>query len=717
MFRGRVRNTISSAILLLTAGGFAAVDCQATGAQIILDTIDESRLVTLAGNTRPEANSENDRGAVPDDFPLNHMLLQLKRSPQQDLAVDRLIAELHDPHSTNFHKWLTPVEFGKRFGLAEADLRIVTSWFESHGFTINLIYPSQMVIDLSGTAGAVREALHTSIHNLNVDGEPHVANMGDPQIPAALAPAVAGIVSLHDFRPRSQIARSIPASQSMASKPNYTGAPEGQTIYLVAPGDLATIYDFNPLLAKGITGQGQTIAVVEDSNLHKASDWTTFVKAFGLAQYSGTLSTTAPAPATGMNNCFSPGVNGDSIEATLDAEWAAAAAPGATVEVAACADLGAAGVYIAELNLVNGSTPPQIISISYSICESEAGIENTQTSHVYQQAVAEGISVFAAAGDAGAAECDSRRHSATRGINVSGGASTPYNVAVGGTDFGDVYAYNTGAYWNTTSASTWGSALSYIPEIPWNSSCASSLIAGFLGFANGWGPGGWCAHIADTETANYFDAVVAGGGGPSSCATGVPAIPGIVGGSCAGYPKPSWQTGVTGIPNDGVRDLPDVSMFASNGVWGHTAIMCYTDVLYGGLPCTGDPGYWVTAGGTSLATPIMAGVQALVNQNAGGAQGNPAVVYYQLAATTPGVFHPITQGDIEVNCSGAINCYGYLGNIDYGRNGRLYDTTFGGGLSVSNSAFEPAYAAGTSWNFANGLGSVDVNMLVTNWPK
>jgi hypothetical protein len=113
----------------------------------------------------------------------------------------------------------------------------------------------------------------------------------------------------------------------------------------------------------------------------------------------------------------------------------------------------------------------------------------------------------------------------------------------------------------------------------------------------------------------------------------------------------------------------------------------------------------------------MAGVQALINQNVGKAQGNPNPIYYSLAAKVPGVFHPIAQGDNDVNCAAPYNCYGYVGTLDYGRGGRVFGTTYGGVLSTSNTAFQPAYTAGTAWNFATGLGSVDVNNLVTNWPK
>jgi len=720
MFRTLRQYPISSFTVLLLISSFVTLRSQTTGPalhheKLIREPVDEAKLVILAGNTRPEANAQNDLGEVSDDLGIDHMMLQLKRSPQQEQAVERFIAELHDPKSPNFHKWLTAADFGRNFGLAESDVLTITTWLESQGFTVNSVYPNAMVIDFSGSADQVRRAFRTSIHKLSVNGVNHIANFSDPRIPEALAPAVAGIISMHDFRPH-KMSRAKIQSELRAK---YTSARNGQPYNAVAPPDLATIYDFNPLFAKGITGTGQTIAVIEDSDLFRTSDWTTFRSTFGLSQYtSGSLAAVQPAPATGINNCSDPGVTGDDGEAILDAEWATAAAPGAAIVVASCADTSVtSGLFIAQQNLVNESNPPAIMSLSYGGCEAENGASlNASTNALYQQAVTEGISVFVAAGDEGAASCDAGFANATHGIGVNANASTPYNVAVGGTDFSDVFSGTVGTYWSGTNTATWGSALSYIPEIPWNDSCAGSLLSTYMGFPAVYGAGGFCT--SDAAGNGGFLVVAAGSGGPSNCATGVPATYGVADGTCAGFPKPAWQTGVSGIPKDGVRDLPDVSMFAADGAaWGHYAIVCFSDLGNGGARCTGDPGNWAGFGGTSVASPIMAGTQALVNQNAGGSQGNPNVVYYALAAGTPGVFHSISQGDIDVNCDGARNCYGFLGTVDYGRDGRVFGTTRGGALSVSETSFTPAYRAGESWNFANGLGSVDVNNLVMNWGK
>ncbi len=574
-----------------------------------------------------------------------------------------------------------------------------------------------MVVDFSGAAAQVARSFHTEIHNLNVGGERHIANMSDPQIPAALAPAVGGIVSMHDFRPRAMRRRH----------PNYTFTTRSTTYQAVTPGDLAAIYNLNPLFAAGITGQGQTVAVIEDSDLYDTADWDTFRSTFGLTKYaSGSLVTAHPsAPGIGAN-CVAPGIrSGDDGEATLDAEWASAAAPDATIMVASCGNTRTTfGAFIALENLINNSNPPSIISLSYGECEPANGASaNAAIRAAYQQAVAEGISIFVSAGDEGAAGCDAGGSGATHGIAVSGFASTPYNVAVGGSDFGDSYAQTASTYWDRNNSDTFASALSYIPEIPWNDSCGSGLLALSLGFSSSYGANGLCSSSIARQ--NGLLVVAAGSGGPSGCATGTADSSGAVSGTCQGYAKPDWQSGVDGIPSDGVRDLPDISLFAGAGVWGHYYVYCHSNTHNGGAPCTGDPSGWVGAGGTSFSAPILAGVQALVNQRTGARQGNPNYAYYKLAAmatcdssagdqaASACVFHNITQGDIAVNCGGVADCFGATAlSTSGGRRGAVMN----GALSRSLDAYAPAFAAAPGWNFATGLGSINAANLVNNWP-
>jgi len=696
----------------LTASCLVTLPAGAQSAPQIKQTINPTQLSVLAGNTRPEANAANDRGRVADSLPLDNMQLQLKRPAETEQAFGSAIDRMYMPGSPTYHHWMTAAEIGANFGPAAQDIQTVTHWLTSHGFQVNAVYPSRMLIDFSGTAGQVRNTFATEIHNLQVDGVRHIANMSDPKIPAALAPVISGIVSLHDFKPHSM------------RKPRaaYTYGSGSSREYALVPADLQTIYNLTPLYTAGITGKGETIVTVEDTNLFKTTDYTKFRSEFGLSTYtSGSLTTVHPEPASGNANCTNPGVpsGGDDGEAAVDVEYASAAAPNATVELASCKDTTTFGGLIAIENIINAATHPTIISMSYGECEVENGAgANAAFYSAFQQAAAEGVSVFVSAGDEDAASCDAGAAKATHGIGISGWASTPYNVAVGGTDFGDTFAGENATYWNTKNTKTYGSAKSYIDEIPWNDSCASQLITTFNGSTVPYGSTGFC-NTANGK-ANYLG-VAGGSGGPSGCATGAPATAGVVSGTCAGYAKPSWQTGLLGNPVDGVRDIPDVSLFAANGVWGHYYVFCWSHTAEGGEACTGAPSGWAGAGGTSFSSPIMAGIQALVQQKTGAAQGNPNPVYYALAATEYGatgstacnstlgngvgsscIFYDVTQGDMDVNCTGKVDCY-----LPSGTNGVL---------STSDTAYQPAYGTGTGWDYATGIGSVNAYNLVNAWP-
>jgi hypothetical protein len=688
-----------------TNAGFAQTPNAAARSQIT-QPINDANLTALTGNTRPEAkNSANDRGPVADGMPMPHLILQLRRSAAQEQTLHSLIDQLHDPKSPNYHHWLKASEIGERFGPAVSDIATVTAWLEQRGFAVNLVYPNATVIDFSGTAGQVHAAFHTDIHNLLVNDEIRFANMSDPQIPTALAPAIVGVVGLNNIPPHH-----------FQAKPEYSVSA---STLLVTPSDLATIYNFNPVFAAGNTGQGQTIYLIEDTDLYSADDWTTFRSTFGLAGYSGASLTTIHPQQTGfqhgVTNCSDPGIISSDSEAILDTEWASAAAPSAAIVVASCSNLLAA-----VENLTNAANPPAIMSISYGLCEPTSGAANNAAySAAYQTGVAAGMSIFVASGDSGSDACDrntSDPQPASHGISVSGLASTPYNVAVGGTDFGDTYTHATGTYWNSTNSPTYGSALSYIPEIPWNGTCGSQLLATHDGYSVTYGALGFC----NSSQGAARPPLNSGGGGPSGCATGSLSTSDEVSGTCAGWPKPAWQS-VFGNPADGVRDLPDVALFASAGVWNHYYVFCFSDPDNGGKPCTGAPSGWSGGGGTSFAAPIYAGIQALVNNYTGAAQGLPNYVFYQLAAAEYGaggnnacnssngntigsscIFHDVTLGDNDPSCSsGTPNCYAPSGAV--------------GVLSTSTASYAPAYQAQPGWDFSTGIGTVNVYNLVTNW--
>src|ERR1700733_6623184 len=306
----------------------------------ITQTINPTQLSVLAGNTRPEAIPANDRGRAPDSLAMENMQLQLKRPAPLEQAFESAIDQMYVRGSASFHHWMTPAQIGAQFGPNEQDVQTVAHWVTAQGCQVNEVYPSRMAIDFSGTAGQVRETFATEIHNLQVDGVHHIANMSDPKLPAPHAPARAGIVSLHDFKPISM----------RKPRANYTFAGGN---YAVVPADLATIYNLTPLFAAGITGKGETVVAVEDTNLFTTADYTKFRSEFGLTTYTfGSLTTVHPEPVSGKANCTNPGVpaGGDDGEAALDVEWASAAAPNATIELASCKDTSTFGGLIAIQN-------------------------------------------------------------------------------------------------------------------------------------------------------------------------------------------------------------------------------------------------------------------------------------------------------------------------------------------------------------------------------
>ncbi len=477
---------------------------------MIMRPVDESQLVTLEGNTPPAAlHAENDRGAVADDMRFDHLLLALKGSPESEARLAQLIEDMHRPGSPVFHHWLTPQQLGARFGLAPHDLQAVRSWLESHGFSVNRVYQHGLVIDFAGTAGQIRESFHTEIHNLVLpSGERHRAIVRDPQIPAALAPAIAGVASLHDFFPRRRSRVLGPVSFDHAAnrwQPHFNVTIQGFTFNTVSPFDLATIYNVLPLWSRGFTGKGVTIALVEDSNLAHPGDWSTFRSAFDLNQFkAGNFKQVYP-------NCGNPGANGDEFEAALDVEWASATAPDANIELSACPNTQTtSGLDLAILNLLDFS-PPDIISDSYGLCETitgnaEVALENREA----QIASALGTTFFIAQGDTGADECAPFEPTpfSILGINSGDNTASAYAVDVGGTDFmaqynSDVNGIPISKYWNATNnPKTLASARSYIPEIPWNDGCTSTIILSDPLFGDNpksYGPTGFCNNAVRPE--------------------------------------------------------------------------------------------------------------------------------------------------------------------------------------------------------------------------
>ena len=715
------RNSLLFLASLFTIFSLSATAQTKQAAARITQAVDEANLVTIRGSVNPLARAGFDQGLVADSRPMNHMLLVLQRSPQQETALRNLIDSQQVKNSSNYHAWLTPQQFGQQFGVADADIQKVADWLAQKGFTEIKASNGSMFIEFSGTAGLVRSAFHTEIHNVIVNGQLHFANLSDPQIPAALAPVVARIHSLHDFRLKSYMHLSNKLQQLKAEgKLTKPGFGTGTGLFAVGPGDLATIYNIPATVAGSPAGQGQTIAIVARSNI-TISDITQFGSAFGipsLANFS-TSNVIVNGPDPGI-------VPGDDGEATLDVDMVGSTAPNANIllvvnggtitgnlaGLGAEADDSTDGVDQSALYIVTNNLAP-VMSQSFGGCE--AGTDNVFASTLWEQAAAQGISVFVSTGDSGSDSCDDGSQNSTFGLSVSGSASTPFNIAVGGTDFND--ALNPTMFWNDTAALA--TAKSYIPEIPWNDSCASSgsLTA--------------CSGLVPATDPNGLD-LTGGSGGQSNCATNN-------GQFCTGgYPKPSWQS-APGVPADSLRDIPDVSLFASvNSPSNHFYVFCLADSgsqdpnqpcnLTGQPIIDGVPSYNLSGvGGTSASTPAWAGIMALVNQSEvaagrGGRQGNANYVLYNLATTQAGnpacnstgaslpaascTFNDITTGNNSVQCvAGTPNCSN--------------QTASGFGILVTPgapfAANTPAFSATSGYDLATGLGTPNVSNLIANW--
>ena len=724
---------MASAILLLSA---MAAHPQATSAvPRIVSQIDEGQLVTLKGNTHPAVNAVNDLGRVSPDLPMTDLILVLSRSPEQQAAFDKFVAGQYDPHSPDFHRWLEPAQVGEFFGPSQTDIQTLSNWLAGHGFSVDGVSKYRMAIRFSGHAAQVEATFRTEIHNLLAGGVTHIANMTDPQVPAAIAPALVGVKGLHNFFPRpmhklgshvqfnKQLGKWQRTAEASGGKPspslahpefgiNVGSGSSAYTVEDVAPYDFATIYNVLPLwnASSAIDGTGQKIAIAGTSNINLA-DVTSFRSTFGLPAYTASNQPKViVAHGSDPGDCANAASSCDSdlTENTLDVEWSGAVAKGAQITLVISGAISTTDdtVYDSADYVVQNKTAP-ILSVSYGACElAEGTAGNALYNTLWQSAASEGIAVFVASGDSGAALCDAGQSStygepwaAQYGLAVNGLASSQYDTAVGGTDFN--WGSTASPYWKSSNSSTTGaSAAGYVPEIPWNDMCTNPLAltslqsdATTVKYAG--------TAVTDAETAcefiatdaisifqNYNDSngnpadiayfvdEIGGGGGASQCSTNTTAASGA--GTCtSGWAKPSWQAGHT--ISDGVRDLPDVSFFSSNGFLGSAYLICVS--ANGACVTSATQTTEPTAqeiGGTSVATPAMAGVMALINQKTGSAQGSPNAELYTLAGT-----ETYSSCSSESVTAGSTSCYfndidtGTISTpCDYGAaNGGIVDTT------------------------------------------
>jgi trimeric autotransporter adhesin len=660
-------------ILLVAATPAISVSAQSqsTAQSRVTQPINEASLVTLKGNTHPLALPRYDRGPAPAAMPAERLMLILRRSPQQQSALQSYLQSLQDERSQDYRKFLTPEEFGKRYGISDSDLGKVLGWLKSHGFEVAKVNKGRTAIEFSGTVGQLQQAFHTSIHSYVIGGLQHWANASDPSIPAALAPVVGGVTSLNDFKPRPHLVKGPNGSWNPGMHrfiPDLTINVNDVPYLFVVPGDAATIYDtpnsFNTHLASGQTpydGTGVTIGLAEDTDVD-SDGILNYRSFFGLAE-NGHWSTVYDGSFSNLDQ------SADQTEALLDSEVVGGLAPGANVIMYTAGDtVFQSGLFLAIYRAIDDNNVG-ILSVSYGGCEADQGAAgNLQILNTWEQAAAQGIAVTVSTGDSGSAGCDDpdTETVATQGLAVNGIASTPYNIAVGGTDF-DGLQGSFSTYVDSTNGANYTTALSYIPENPWNDSTSKNgLLA---------------ANSAYKDSSGITN-IVAGGGGASSLGS-VEAN-----GSQTGYSKPPWQQSFAASNTGAFRDLPDVSLLAGNGQYGAMWALCSNN----STDCTGPNPTISGVGGTSASAPAFAAILALVNQKIGVSTrlGQANWVLYRLAQTYPGVFHQIATGNNSVFCTaGSSNCGG--------------------------NDFLSGYNAASGYNLATGLGSVDATKLVNDW--
>jgi subtilase family serine protease len=638
----RRKGPVGIATLSLTALWFlsAGMLAQQPRSRVAAE-IDDLERVTLKGTHPLRATPENDIGRVASGTKLQGIKMAFSRTATQEVDLQTLLAAQQNPSSSLYHKWLSPEEFAARFGLADPDIATVRLWLERQGFSVASIARSKNYIVFSGTVGQVEAAFQTEEHDYKSNGETHFAPASDINIPAALASVVQNVTNLTSFRPHARVKFRPP---QRATKANFTSSQSGD--HFLTPKDLATIYDINPAYNAGYTGSGQSIAVVGQSTI-ALSDIENFQSAAGFTKKDPSL-VLVPNSGTGTT------VSGDEAESDIDLEYASTIGKGATIYFVYVGNNSNYSVWDSIQYAVDNKIAP-IISDSYGSCETALSSSDYSTLNgVLEQAAAQGETVLGPSGDNGSTDCygDTTLTAAEQeALAVDFPASSQYVTGMGGSEFpaSDVSSSNT-TYWESASGSdVISSARSYIPEQVWNDDSSSSGLA-------------------------------AGGGGTSALTA-----------------RPSWQTGVTGIPSGSYRLVPDISLSASPDDAGY--LYCSSDSASTGVTggCSNgfrdsNDTYLTVAGGTSFGGPIFAGMLAILNQklNSSGLGAINSTLYTLAADSTTyaSAFHDITSGSNECTA----------------------------GSSYCSSAGDSEYPATTGYDEATGLGSVDFFNLLAAWP-
>lgn len=750
----------------------------------IVTKVNEGTRIVLPGHVSGALRHAVDLGRLAPSTPAQHLVMVLKSSDDQKHELRRILDEQQDKNTANYHQWITPDQFGQYFGVDDGDIAQVSAWLQSHGFTVEDVSKSKRVLHFSGTTGQLETAFKTEIHSYRVGTETHIANNSDITIPTALSPVIGG-VSMNNFFPKNHMT-PIKKAKAMKVGPKVyggacAGAAESTCSNYVSPGDFATIFNTQPLLNEGINGSGIKIGIVGRSDI-LLTDVTSYRQMFNLPSNDPIFI------HAGQDNGVEPGDDGES---DLDVEISGGYAPNAQVYfVVGTPTFFVDGItnsfeYLVENNLTD------VISSSYGSCESDEGAGgNAFNQQLFEQAAAQGISIFIANGDNGPAGCDDQGGDSYEvlGYAAPAEASSTYAIAVGGTAFNEGASTTPSAttpadntpYWYAGELSDEGnSALSYIPEIPWNGSKNSdasldpSADLGTLWSGSGaisayylqpsWqrgsnvpttdptlAGGSWALGISITNGGSGYTkapTVTFSGGGcitePAATATesgGAVTAIAFNYGTQGGTLKAGQGFGCTSIPTIAISAPTGTPAVTATAVVTGIGPMQNTVPLISGVPHRYTPDLSLAAevdhdgtafcseggcqidsdgaftfdlvGGTSVAAPSMAGIQALIDQANGGRQGMPGYMYYTLSAaqSLTGCNSQVQPavGTSSTNASGvSTGC-------------AFQDITVGDNLICATSSCSGAtnkigFEAGPGYDLATGLGSVNAYNLATQW--
>ncbi len=536
--------------------------------------------------------------------------------------LDQLEADLQNRHSPNYHKWLTTDQFVARFGPTAQQMTTVASWLTSQGFTVTSTNQRTRRVGFTGTVATVRQAFGTSILT---DGSGSYVNTSDPMVPAQIAPTIQAIIGLTKMpTPSSSESQGRKTARARKGTSLFNDAIVNGQGPNFAPSDLYLFYDETSVLNAGNKGTGAPDCV----GLPEQGD----VTDSALADFTGQFNLPPVTLKKFLVNGSNPGLPSDN-EPALDVEWVHAVSPNTPIYF-----------YLADSS---ATSTPYLDAITKAVDDNVCGAISSSTedtcpdvptinvyNSVLQQAVAQGQTIFHSSGDYGAnwtcgnvipippifdqSQCGLSASATGSQPSVDEEAASPFLTSVGGTQFNPVY----------NSAGNDVSVITDNLEVAWNKGESK-------------------AHNCPAKDAS--------GGGKS-----------VV------FPKPAWQTGLN-VPEDGARDIPDISMGADGSAPGF--------FVYSQTSGSSSPSL-VATGGTSISSPMWAGISRLIAQSQG---------VTRLGNINPRLYE--------------------LGNLQSASSG-LHDITEGN----NDDNGIPGFSAGPGYDLVTGWGSPDIALLVAAFP-